>query len=565
MRIHWLGFCYAFFFFALLNYLHMIARLRCQKAFEKKQKKYKAFQSEEGKKTSDAGGSYSDVLKVVFLHPDLGLGGAERLVVDACNGLIGHQKHCRCEVVLVTTHHEPKRAFTETVNGTIPVVVWGDWLPRSICGRFVVFCTILRMLWAAFRITMSLSDADVIFVDQVPAALILLQKVAPHIPRFFYCHFPDQLCDGRRNEKGEYMKPPIAPVKAYRDFFDAMERQSMDAASAVYSNSQFSRETTLRVFPALKLPIENVLYPPVPPAMSKEAFDAALVTSQLPSSLLQQREGTNSKTMENLLPPSRPLFVSINRFERKKNIELAIEAFCMVYQKWKSAVTTKCSPSPILVLGGGYDLRLDENKNYNRELRELVSLRTRTIKEECREGETLQPPVDAHLAGKSSCINTDSTNSSSQKNEKNAVLEEGDVIFLHNVSAGDKAILFHQMTALLYTPLHEHFGIVPLEAMQVGKPVVAVSQCGPLESVGEAEKDETAGGLLVDPNSVEAFADAMLVLATDSSRRSQLGEAGRKRVQERFSMASFADRLIVALLNLRREALQENLSETKSE
>lgn len=565
MHIYWLGFCYAFFVFAFLNYLQMIAKVRCQKAFEKKQLKYKAFQSEEGKKTSNTATNCPDVLKVVFLHPDLGLGGAERLVVDACNGLIGYQKHCRCEVVLVTTHHEPKRAFTETVNGTIPVVVWGDWLPRSICGRCVVFCTILRMLWAAFRITMSLSDTDVIFVDQVPAALMLLKKVAPHIPRFFYCHFPDQLCDGRRNEKGEYVKPPIAPVKAYRDFFDAMERQSMDGASAVFSNSQFSRETTLRVFPALKLPVENVLYPPVPPAMSKEVFDASLLTSQLPSSLLQQREGTNSRTMENLSPSSRPLFVSINRFERKKNIELAIDAFCILQQKWKSAATTKYSPSPILVVGGGYDLRLDENKSYDRELRELVSLRTRKIKEDRRESETLQPPVDAHPAGISSCIDADDTSPSSLLKEKNAILEEGDVVFLYNVSAGDKAILFHQMTALLYTPLHEHFGIVPLEAMQVGKPVVAVSQCGPLESVGEADKDAMAGGLLVDPNSVEAFADAMFVLATDSSRRLQLGEAGKKRVKERFSMESFADRLVVTLLDLHREALQENLNETKSE
>ena len=52
-------------------------------------------------------------MRVGFCHPDLGLGGAERLVVDAAVALVerGH------EVVIYTAHHDPKRAFTETVDG----------------------------------------------------------------------------------------------------------------------------------------------------------------------------------------------------------------------------------------------------------------------------------------------------------------------------------------------------------------------------------------------------------------------------------------------------------------
>ncbi len=38
-------------------------------------------------------------------------------------------------------------------------------------------------------------------------------------------------------------------------------------------------------------------------------------------------------------------------------------------------------------------------------------------------------------------------------------------------------------TALLYTPDREHFGIVPLEAMSIGLPVIAVNSGGPTESV----------------------------------------------------------------------------------
>ena len=40
-----------------------------------------------------------------------------------------------------------------------------------------------------------------------------------------------------------------------------------------------------------------------------------------------------------------------------------------------------------------------------------------------------------------------------------------------------------QSHAVVYTPSNEHFGIVPLEAMAMARPVVAVNNGGPRESV----------------------------------------------------------------------------------
>lgn len=49
-------------------------------------------------------------LRVAFLHPDLGIGGAERLVVDAAMAMKarGHDVH------FFTPHHDPKHCFPET-------------------------------------------------------------------------------------------------------------------------------------------------------------------------------------------------------------------------------------------------------------------------------------------------------------------------------------------------------------------------------------------------------------------------------------------------------------------
>lgn len=53
---------------------------------------------------------------VVFFHPDLGIGGAERLVVDAAVGLQnrGHK------VVIFTNHCDPGHCFDECRDGTSP-------------------------------------------------------------------------------------------------------------------------------------------------------------------------------------------------------------------------------------------------------------------------------------------------------------------------------------------------------------------------------------------------------------------------------------------------------------
>jgi hypothetical protein len=55
----------------------------------------------------------------VFFHPDLGIGGAERLVVDAAVALQerGHK------VTIFTSHCDPRHCFDEARDGKLPLLL----------------------------------------------------------------------------------------------------------------------------------------------------------------------------------------------------------------------------------------------------------------------------------------------------------------------------------------------------------------------------------------------------------------------------------------------------------
>jgi D-inositol-3-phosphate glycosyltransferase len=80
------------------------------------------------------------------------------------------------------------------------------------------------------------------------------------------------------------------------------------------------------------------------------------------------------------------------------------------------------------------------------------------------------------------------------------------------------------------TPWYEPFGIVPLEAMATGLPVVASSVGGLIDTVVHGRT-----GLLVPPRDAEATAVAISDLLQDDDRLKAFGEAGRRRMQARYS------------------------------
>jgi glycosyltransferase involved in cell wall biosynthesis len=84
----------------------------------------------------------------------------------------------------------------------------------------------------------------------------------------------------------------------------------------------------------------------------------------------------------------------------------------------------------------------------------------------------------------------------------------------------------------------EPFGIVVIEAMAAGRPVIATAAGGVLEII-----DHPDAGVLVPPGDVEAMAAAMLALLRDGSRRARLGETARRLALERYDIRMVIQRI----------------------
>ena len=111
------------------------------------------------------------------------------------------------------------------------------------------------------------------------------------------------------------------------------------------------------------------------------------------------------------------------------------------------------------------------------------------------------------------------------------------VTFIRSFSDSQKISLLNNCSCLVYTPSNEHFGIVPIEAMYMKRPVIAVNSGGPLETIKHGDT-----GFLCKPDA-ESFAAAMDKFVKEPSLSGKLGDAGHKHVISTFSFKVFAQKL----------------------
>ena len=109
------------------------------------------------------------------------------------------------------------------------------------------------------------------------------------------------------------------------------------------------------------------------------------------------------------------------------------------------------------------------------------------------------------------------------------------VRFAGQVPRADMPALLRSADAVVCAPWYEPFGLVPLEAMACGVPVVGTAVGGLLDSVVDG-----GTGLLVPPQDPVALRGALATVLADADLRAAFGRAGRRRVLERFTWPQVA-------------------------
>ena len=394
--------------------------------------------------------------KIVFIHLDLGIGGAEQLVLNlaAASQDAGH------DVTIVTSRCSQNHCFSQVKkpDGRLctNVQVWGEFLPSDVFGLGTAMCSSIRMLhlsyWTAKRFG---HTADCIFLDVLPTAIPFLTTwVDSGI--LYYCHFPDKLLT-RDTVNGEATNEAIQKRSSlrtlYRTWMDGIEEMTMSYADVLCVNSKFTRQQVQNVFPLLASRDMRVLYP----ALDVEKFSQPCFAT----------------------PTKDAPIVSLNRFERKKNVELLLMAYSLLEKEIKNNL-------PPLIIAGGYDIRNVENVEYLQELRQLAS-----------------------------------------------TLSISNIKFRPNVSDQERSTLMQTALCIVYTPHLEHFGIVPLESMYAGRPVIAVKSGGPMETIVDCKT-----GFLCD-KTPQAFCAALVKLVKNPILAATMGEAGHEHVKLKFGLGRF--------------------------
>jgi glycosyltransferase involved in cell wall biosynthesis len=132
--------------------------------------------------------------------------------------------------------------------------------------------------------------------------------------------------------------------------------------------------------------------------------------------------------------------------------------------------------------------------------------------------------------------------------------------FLGRVSDGELPLYYAAADVCVVPSHYEPFGLVAIEAMASGTPVVA-SQVGGLQfTVVDGET-----GLLVPPQNIEGFAQAIDRLLDNPYWRDTLGKNARKRVEEKFSWEGVASQLNQLYLKLIEHNRQSQTVATNSQ
>lgn len=318
-------------------------------------------------------------------------------------------------------------------------------------------------MYAALYIILKSDRPDIVFCDLVSACIPVLKLRIPVVA--FYCHHPDQVLTTYESQL----------KKLYRTPLNYVEEITTGLADKIYVNSLYTKSVYKKIFKRLDAENTEVLYP----SINTTFFDQVHVLSI-------------ERVLDKKFLPDTCFILSINRYERKKELCTAIKALAGL----KSFISKEEYQKVYLIMAGGYDKRVEENVEYYLELIGLAD--------------------EMGVADK--------------------------VFFLRSPTDIEKVSILVNCDILIYTPPNEHFGIVPLEAMYASKPVVAHNSGGPKESIVDS-----VTGYLVEKSD---FSEKLSTLIKNKALRLEFGAAGKRVFREKFSFQAFAKNLNASILDV---------------
>jgi len=385
---------------------------------------------------------------VGFLRPRMGIGGSERLVTDAAVAL----KRRGHDVTLFVPDRANVDQFPELAEYGIPFDTHGALLPADLGGRLRTPMAVARAGYASWHMCRRPDHPHVIFSDVVPHVIPFVKRLT-RAPVLYFCHFPDLLLTPEGSRKALW-------YRAYRRPIDGLEERGVSAADVLLTNSRFTARIVHETFSTVRAETIKVLYPGV------------AVSASTPAPV------PNDGSIR---------ILSVNRFDPRKNLTLAVDALRTLRDRLPVDVFSRVS----LILAGHYDRRLPEAVAL------VEALQRRTL--------------ELGLAGQ--------------------------VQFQFSPSEDERRDLLSSCNCVVYTPTAEHFGYGPVEAMAAGRPVVAVNNGGPVETVVDGTT-----GFLCDPTG-EAFSDAIVRLVSNKTATEAMGRAGYEHVAKHFSLDVFGESL----------------------
>ncbi len=106
------------------------------------------------------------------------------------------------------------------------------------------------------------------------------------------------------------------------------------------------------------------------------------------------------------------------------------------------------------------------------------------------------------------------------------------------INDDELAVLYNQAEMVVYSPYLEPFGLVPLESMACGTPVVAVKEGGVRETVIHKKT-----GLLIDRDE-ELFAEAVTKMLSKEYKRYNMGKKSVETIQNFWTLDHAGERLL---------------------